>query len=45
LGLARAAQKAGQRAVAVKAAKDFLAAWHSADAGRPELEEAKRLSQ
>src|SRR5262249_39832941 len=37
LGLARAARKAGQRSVGVKAASEFLAAWHLADAGRPEL--------
>jgi tetratricopeptide (TPR) repeat protein len=45
LGLARAAQKAGQPAVAVKAATDFLAAWHLADAGRPELAEARTLAR
>jgi tetratricopeptide (TPR) repeat protein len=45
LGLARAASKAGQRAAAVKAAKDFLAAWHLADTSRPELAEARALSR
>jgi len=45
LGLARAANKAGQRATAVKAAKDFLAAWHLADATRPELAEARALAR
>jgi len=45
LGLARAAEKAGQRATAVKAAKDFLAAWHLADAGRPELAEMRALAR
>jgi tetratricopeptide (TPR) repeat protein len=45
LGLARAAQKAGQRAVAVKAAKDFLAAWHLADASRPEIAEARAIAR
>ena len=45
LGLARAAAKAGTKAEATRAAKDFLAAWHLADANRPELAEAKRLSQ
>jgi tetratricopeptide (TPR) repeat protein len=45
LGLARAASTAGQRAVAIKAAKDFLAAWHLADASRPELAEAGALSR
>jgi hypothetical protein len=44
LGLARAAAKAGMKAESVKAAKDFLAAWHLADAGRPELAEAKQLA-
>jgi tetratricopeptide (TPR) repeat protein len=45
LGLARAAQKAGRRAEAVKAAKAFLAAWHLADATRPELTEARQLAR
>jgi len=45
LGLARAAKKAGRPAVAAKAAKDFLAAWHLADVGRPELAEMRTLSQ
>jgi tetratricopeptide (TPR) repeat protein len=45
LGLARAANKAGQRPTAVKAAKDFLAAWHLADASRPELAEARILAR
>ena len=45
IGLARAAQKAGERAVAVKAAKDFLAAWHLADANRPELAEGRALAR
>jgi hypothetical protein len=45
LGLARAAHKAGQRTVAVKAAKDFLAAWHLADPGRPEVAEMRALSR
>jgi tetratricopeptide (TPR) repeat protein len=44
LGLARAAAKAGMKAESVKAAKDFLAAWHLADTGRPELAEAKQLA-
>jgi tetratricopeptide (TPR) repeat protein len=43
IGLARAAQKSGQRAVSANAAKDFLAAWHLADAARPELAEARAL--
>jgi tetratricopeptide (TPR) repeat protein len=45
LGLARAAAKAGQKALAVQAAKDFLAAWHLADANRPELTEARALAR
>ena len=45
LGLARAASVVGRRADAVKAAKDFLAAWHLADKDRPELAEARRLSR
>jgi hypothetical protein len=45
LGLARAANKAGQRAVAVAAAKEFLAAWHLADTARPELAEARALAR
>ena len=44
VGLARAQQKAGRPAVAAKAAKDFLAAWHLADAGRPELAEMRALA-
>jgi tetratricopeptide (TPR) repeat protein len=45
LGLARAASLAGPRAEAVKAAKDFLAAWHLADADRPEVKEMRALIQ
>jgi tetratricopeptide (TPR) repeat protein len=45
LGLARAAQKAGKKAEAVAAAKEFLAAWHLADASRPELVEARRIAR
>ena len=45
LGLARASEQAGRRADAAKAAKEFLAAWHLADAGRPELAEARRLAR
>jgi tetratricopeptide (TPR) repeat protein len=43
LGLARAASAAGRRTEAVKAAKDFLAAWHLADKDRPELDEMRAL--
>jgi tetratricopeptide (TPR) repeat protein len=45
IGLARAAAKAGMRAESVKAAKEFLAAWHAADAGRPEFAEARALAR
>jgi tetratricopeptide (TPR) repeat protein len=45
LGLARASQRAGRRADAVKAAKEFLAVWHLADATRPELAEARQLAR
>jgi len=44
LGLARAANAAGQHAESVKAAKEFLAAWHLADTDRPELAEARALA-
>jgi tetratricopeptide (TPR) repeat protein len=44
LGLARAAEKAGMPADAVKAAREFLAMWRTADAGRPEIFEAKRIA-
>ena len=44
IGLARAAAKGGLNADAVKAAKQFLAAWHLADAARPEVAEAKRIA-
>jgi tetratricopeptide (TPR) repeat protein len=43
LGLARAAQKAGRRAEAARAATEFLAVWHLADASRPELAEVRRI--
>jgi hypothetical protein len=45
LGLARAANAAGLHAESVKAAKDFLAAWHLADEDRPELAEARALAR
>jgi len=44
-GLARAQQKAGRAAAAAKTAKEFLAAWHLADAGRPELAEMRALAR
>jgi len=44
IGLARAAAKAGQRELALTAAKDFLSAWHLADANRAELAAARRLA-
>ena len=43
LGLARAASVTGPRATAVKAANDFLKAWHLADKDRPELAEMRAL--
>jgi len=45
LGLARAAKAAGLRDASMKAAKDFLAAWHLADSNRPELDEARALAR
>jgi tetratricopeptide (TPR) repeat protein len=45
LGLARAASVAGAKAESVKAAKDFLAAWHLADKDRPELAEMRALAR
>jgi hypothetical protein len=44
LGLARAASVAGPRAEAIKAARDFLAAWHLADKDRPEIAEMRALA-
>jgi predicted Zn-dependent protease len=43
LGLARAASVTGAKAEAVKAAKEFMAAWHLADKDRPEIEEMRAL--
>ena len=45
LGLARAAHRTGERAVAARAAKEFVAVWHLADAGRPELAEMRALAR
>jgi tetratricopeptide (TPR) repeat protein len=45
LGLARATSVTGPPADAVKAAKAFLAAWHLADADRPEIKEARALAR
>ena len=45
LGLARAAKAAGKSGEAAKAAKEFLSAWHIADAGRPEIAEARTLAK
>ena len=42
---AEPASAAGQHAEAVKAAKDFLAAWHLADKDRPELAEMRALAR
>lgn len=45
LGLARAAQAAGNAAEQRRAAREFLAIWAKADASRPELAEAKELAR
>ena len=45
IGLARAARAAGRTDEASKAAKEFLAVWHRADAGRPELAEAESIKR
>jgi tetratricopeptide (TPR) repeat protein len=44
IGLARAAAAAKQPALAVKTAREFLAMWKRADAGRPEVKEAQALT-
>jgi tetratricopeptide (TPR) repeat protein len=44
IGLARAAKAAGDSAQASQAAREFVAMWHLADSGRPEIAEAQRLS-
>jgi predicted Zn-dependent protease len=44
IGLARAAQAAGQRPVAAKAAQEFIRMWHAADAGRTELTDARKIA-
>jgi tetratricopeptide (TPR) repeat protein len=44
-GLALAAEAAGQHAAASRTAKEFLAVWHAADAGRPELAEMRALAR
>jgi tetratricopeptide (TPR) repeat protein len=44
-GLARAQHKAGRAAAAAKTAKEFLAVWHLADAGRPELAEMRAMAR
>jgi tetratricopeptide (TPR) repeat protein len=43
IGLARAANAAGMASERARAAKEFLAVWHGADAGRPEPAEARAL--
>jgi hypothetical protein len=45
IGLARAAQAAGQRQLAVKTAREFIAMWHAADAGRKELTDARAIAR
>lgn len=43
IGLARAAQAAGQREVAAKAAREFIEMWHAADPDRPEMKDARAI--
>jgi len=45
IGLARAAQAAGQREVAVKAAREFIEMWHAADADRAEVKDARAIAR
>ena len=45
IGLARAAQAAGQRTLALKSAREFVAMWHAADAGRKEIADARSIAQ
>jgi tetratricopeptide (TPR) repeat protein len=45
VGLARAANAAGQRALASATARDFLKAWQLADKDRPELAEMRALAR
>ena len=44
-GLASAAERAGQHALAARTAKEFLAVWHLADPARPELAEMRALAR
>jgi len=44
IGLARAAQAAGQRQLAAKSAREFVAMWHGADPGRRELADARSIA-
>jgi tetratricopeptide (TPR) repeat protein len=43
IGLARAAKAARMPAECARAAKEFIAVWHGADAGQPELAEARAM--
>jgi tetratricopeptide (TPR) repeat protein len=45
IGLARAASVAKQPALASKTAREFLTMWKNADAGRPEVAEARQLAR
>jgi Tfp pilus assembly protein PilF len=45
IGLARAASRAGDRSVAVAAARQLLRNWHSADTGLPERAEMERIAK
>ena len=44
IGLARAAQAAGQRQLAAKTAREFIAMWHAADTGRQEVADARAIA-
>jgi tetratricopeptide (TPR) repeat protein len=43
IGLARAAQAAGQRQLALKTAREFMAMWHGADPDRAEMRDARTI--
>jgi tetratricopeptide (TPR) repeat protein len=45
IGLARAAQTAGQRQLAAKTAREFIAMWHAADANRKEMSDAQAIAR
>jgi tetratricopeptide (TPR) repeat protein len=45
IGLARAAQAAGQHQLAVTTAREFVAMWHAADANRKEMSDARAIAR